>query len=853
MVDNVASLGLEVNSGPVKEATQDLKNLAPAAKDAGGAVDGLNKSFVGLGSAVKGSTFGGGGSSANPFTAMTAGIAAANKSIDTVAPKVQGMGAAITAAILKSTVSFADMTKGVSGILPHIPSNTTDAVNHAASAHGGMSGQMQAAAHSVRSLAEQLLAGNIGVQSFAQQIGHLSFAASGPGGLTAAFAGAARALGPTLGVIGGVAAAVGIASVANALEVYNAVRDVAHRTGIEYDTLAGAVQQASQGFGIAADKNVIYANSADKTAKDTKKLTETFGELGKIMQTAGETAETEGRVFAAIGSSFQKTGTLTADAFQKILDTSPSLARAISNAFGFEDISRFQTQLALTPITLKQLEDQIDRIKPAIDRNFDNKTINTVEQSTRQLTERWNEFKIALADVGAFNLVLNTINAMTSATYGLAAAFKAAADAKSVLGGNGQGGSSNSTYDALGNVTSSAGGPGPAGTGNSASLSNPFSNPNSGDTIPSDIVAGGNFDMPGFASGTDSAPGGLATINEQGGEIVNLPDGSQVIPHDVSMAMAGGASVKQITDAISQSTIDISKAVVATSNNIVSALNKIGGGGSATTNPTTGLALPSSSSSTAINPITGMPMTTSGGGGGGGGGFSFKANPTDVQHAQAIAAAMKASGGGGAASDPMYAAGLGLSIRGSRGSGTFPAGAPINPNTSAINPNYAPSSSSTGYPAGLGGEDARSSLDYGTGSTVYGASSGYSSDYGGSGFGNSSSGFDPNAMNYGGGSSGEDYGYFKTGGQFTVGGPDGVDKSIVKIHASKGETVTVTPKGVSVPSFGSGAGGGSGSSDPSQNVSGGSNTSTKNVIINVMPGIQADSFLKSRAQIARGL
>lgn len=44
--------------------------------------------------------------------------------------------------------------------------------------------------------------------------------------------------------------------------------------------------------------------------------------------------------------------------------------------------------------------------------------------------------------------------------------------------------------------------------------------------------------LPAFAGGTNSAPGGLARINEQGGEIVNLPSGAQVIPHDVSMAMA---------------------------------------------------------------------------------------------------------------------------------------------------------------------------------------------------------------------------------------------------------------------------------------------------------------------------
>lgn len=46
----------------------------------------------------------------------------------------------------------------------------------------------------------------------------------------------------------------------------------------------------------------------------------------------------------------------------------------------------------------------------------------------------------------------------------------------------------------------------------------------------------------GFAGGTDFAPGGLARINERGGEIVDLPRGTRVIPHDVSMAMARGAA-----------------------------------------------------------------------------------------------------------------------------------------------------------------------------------------------------------------------------------------------------------------------------------------------------------------------
>jgi len=43
----------------------------------------------------------------------------------------------------------------------------------------------------------------------------------------------------------------------------------------------------------------------------------------------------------------------------------------------------------------------------------------------------------------------------------------------------------------------------------------------------------------GFANGTPHAPGGLARINERGGEIINLPRGSQVIPHEMSKRMMG--------------------------------------------------------------------------------------------------------------------------------------------------------------------------------------------------------------------------------------------------------------------------------------------------------------------------
>ena len=45
------------------------------------------------------------------------------------------------------------------------------------------------------------------------------------------------------------------------------------------------------------------------------------------------------------------------------------------------------------------------------------------------------------------------------------------------------------------------------------------------------------------ALGTSYWRGGLTRVHERGGEIMNLPSGTQIIPHDVSMRMAGGPQV----------------------------------------------------------------------------------------------------------------------------------------------------------------------------------------------------------------------------------------------------------------------------------------------------------------------
>lgn len=56
--------------------------------------------------------------------------------------------------------------------------------------------------------------------------------------------------------------------------------------------------------------------------------------------------------------------------------------------------------------------------------------------------------------------------------------------------------------------------------------------------------------LPYLAKGTDNFEGGMAVINERGGEIVNLPDGTQVIPNDISRRYATEAGRQPVGESV---------------------------------------------------------------------------------------------------------------------------------------------------------------------------------------------------------------------------------------------------------------------------------------------------------------
>ncbi len=348
------------------------------------------------------------------------------------------------------------------------------------------------------------------------------------------------------------------------------------------------------------------------------------------------------------------------------------------------------------------------------------------------------------------------------------------------------------------------------------------------------------------------------------------------------------ATVQQITDAIGQSSIDITKEIDTGNNNIVDALNKlIGGVAQTTVNPATGLPISSgSTSSSGANPGSGLLPTgsllpgrsaqLSGGGfntksGGGMGAQAAKDLAQDIKDNPPLTAQQAA----------MYGAGATIQ----RGTATptrrltparFPSGSPTGmfgsgiPTDSGISAGanyqaFGPGDSfDTGY-ASVGSPSAAAYNDYGyAGSGFPGSDYSTGGDFGVTGstaldvatqyMGNSSPFDSSGVFDYTAGGNdftGGDFSTgYATGGSFLVGGDGGIDTTPVSFMATKGERVTITPpNSVANPS--------SSSADPSAPTSSQPNSSagstTKIVNMYLHSSVQANDILRSRAQIIRGM
>lgn len=183
------------------------------------------------------------------------------------------------------------------------------------------------------------------------------------------------------------------------------------------------------------------------------------------------------------------------------------------------------------------------------------KNWDTIKAAAQNL---WNKFKdvsirIGTAFSGAFNKVKNAaktalewvgaklswLNDKIESIPILGSLYKGA---KGVLGdaiewvdnattGNRSGTSTGTTQTKTSSKTTTTAGPVKTTTSTTTTVPKP---------TPSSLLS-----LPGLgkATGTPHWRGGLTRVNERGGEIMNLPSGTQIIPHDVSVKAAGGRSV----------------------------------------------------------------------------------------------------------------------------------------------------------------------------------------------------------------------------------------------------------------------------------------------------------------------
>lgn len=183
------------------------------------------------------------------------------------------------------------------------------------------------------------------------------------------------------------------------------------------------------------------------------------------------------------------------------------------------------------------------------------KNWDTIKAGAQSL---WNKFKdvsirIGTAFSGAFNKVKNAaktalewvgdklswLNDKIESIPILGSLYKGA---KGVLGdaiewvdnattGNRSGTSTRTTQTKTSSKTTTTAGPVKTTTSTTTTVPKP---------TPSSLLS-----LPGLgkATGTPYWRGGYTHVNERGGEIMNLPSGTQIIPHDVSVKAAGGRSV----------------------------------------------------------------------------------------------------------------------------------------------------------------------------------------------------------------------------------------------------------------------------------------------------------------------
>jgi len=163
----------------------------------------------------------------------------------------------------------------------------------AATSHAGLSTQAMAAGHATRSMIESLVMGVPVTQVLGQQISHLSFAASGPGGLAGAFkevgGSLLRMISPTTAVIGGLAAvgAGALYSIRSLAETGKAFED----TAAQANTTTAALHSLATAAAFKGISTPDFLKAMDRFAASVFDAKNDMGGLAEMFRANGATAK----------------------------------------------------------------------------------------------------------------------------------------------------------------------------------------------------------------------------------------------------------------------------------------------------------------------------------------------------------------------------------------------------------------------------------------------------------------------------------------------------------------------------------------------------------------------------------
>lgn len=279
---SVATLGLAIDSSAAIGAAKALNGLTAAAKPAAQAADQLAVS---------------GAKSETVLRAIQSAADRSHVSFDTMEKRVD--------ASAKATAVLGDASTKAVGVL----GQSAAAANGVAKAHAGMSTQAMAAQHSLRSMIEMMAMGMPPTQILASQMNHLSYAATGPGGLSGAFKEVGTMLSglltPMRVVVGGLAAV--------SLGALAAVHSVA-KLALQFEDsarAAGTSVAQLQGFAAAASfkgiSNSDFLTSMDKFASSVYDAKNNMGGLADVLranhQRAGDLVHDFGSISDLIKSA----------------------------------------------------------------------------------------------------------------------------------------------------------------------------------------------------------------------------------------------------------------------------------------------------------------------------------------------------------------------------------------------------------------------------------------------------------------------------------------------------------------------------------------------------------------------